>query len=248
MVAPQYFEPTGAGWLRSFFGGALTTCGLRQVGAPCEDEGEALGLHGRIANLPAEQVAWGERWEGDRLLLWCRGVVRETQVFGEDLRLEREIAVVVGEPVITVRDRITNLAETASPFMLLYHCNAGFPLVQATSRLLLASQHTEPSSATPPEALAGLAGFAPPQRGFREQVFTLAPTATAMRQRPSSMTRYQLGPAGDSASLYAGRWRNCPTWSSGRCWESGSMSARWSPLIATPKDERANASAAPCSS
>ena len=56
IVAPEYYEPEGAGALRSFFLGFLTTCGLRNVGSPCEDEGESFGLHGRISNIPAEEV------------------------------------------------------------------------------------------------------------------------------------------------------------------------------------------------
>ena len=30
-VAPQYYEAEGLRWLRSYFGGLLTTCGLRKV-------------------------------------------------------------------------------------------------------------------------------------------------------------------------------------------------------------------------
>ena len=36
-VAPCYFEPEALGWLRSFFGGLLTTCGLTYVGDPAVD-------------------------------------------------------------------------------------------------------------------------------------------------------------------------------------------------------------------
>src|SRR6478672_11022044 len=44
---PAYFEPEGLGWLRTFYGGLLVTCGMTWAGAPCEDEGKSLGLHGR---------------------------------------------------------------------------------------------------------------------------------------------------------------------------------------------------------
>jgi Domain of unknown function (DUF4432) len=36
----------------SFHGGLLVTCGLQNVGPPGEKGGEALGLHGRISNIP----------------------------------------------------------------------------------------------------------------------------------------------------------------------------------------------------
>ncbi len=53
---PAYFEPEGLQWLRSFFGGLLTTCGLTYAGHPTTDEGEELGLHGRISNVPARNI------------------------------------------------------------------------------------------------------------------------------------------------------------------------------------------------
>lgn len=33
-VAPEYYEPETTGWLRSFYGGLLATCGLTYVGGP----------------------------------------------------------------------------------------------------------------------------------------------------------------------------------------------------------------------
>ena len=54
-VHPAYYEPQGIGWLRSFPGGLLTTCGLDQFGLPSQDGSTDLGLHGRISNTPASQ-------------------------------------------------------------------------------------------------------------------------------------------------------------------------------------------------
>ena len=53
-VAPEFFEPEGLGWLRGFYGGLLTTCGLTYVGEPCKDGEEELGLHGRVSYIPAK--------------------------------------------------------------------------------------------------------------------------------------------------------------------------------------------------
>ena len=39
-VGPWYYEPEGQGWLRSFSGGLLATCGLRNIGPACVDEGK----------------------------------------------------------------------------------------------------------------------------------------------------------------------------------------------------------------
>ncbi len=64
LVGNQHFDPTGLGWLRSFPGGMLNTCGLRNVGPPVEDAGEAFGLHGRMSNTPAERVNVAEALAG----------------------------------------------------------------------------------------------------------------------------------------------------------------------------------------
>ncbi|MHC2995629.1 MAG: DUF4432 family protein [Candidatus Atribacteria bacterium] len=53
---PSFFEARGTGWLRNFGGGLLVTCGLTYLGSPGNDKGEGLGLHGRISNLPAEEI------------------------------------------------------------------------------------------------------------------------------------------------------------------------------------------------
>jgi hypothetical protein len=46
---PAFYEPEGLGWLRTFFGGLLTTCGLTYLGAPGIDGEQPLGLHGRYS-------------------------------------------------------------------------------------------------------------------------------------------------------------------------------------------------------
>src|SRR5258708_11179961 len=56
IVAPSYFEPEGSAWLRSFFGGLFTTCGLTQAGQPCVDGDEHLALPLPSATPPAADV------------------------------------------------------------------------------------------------------------------------------------------------------------------------------------------------
>ena len=51
-VGPAYYDDRDAGWMKGFTAGFLTTCGLLNVGAPCVDEGEALGQHGSISHTP----------------------------------------------------------------------------------------------------------------------------------------------------------------------------------------------------
>ena len=55
-VAPAYFDKNGMGFLDSFTGGFLTTCGLTHFGSPSVDDGEELGLHGPIGGTPADDT------------------------------------------------------------------------------------------------------------------------------------------------------------------------------------------------
>ena len=123
IVAPQYFNESGIAFLRSFYGGMLTTCGFMNVGSPCEDNGENLGLHGRISNTPAEEVYAGTEWIEDVPVMKVKGKVREARVFGENIRLEREISCNCSENKITISDTVENYGFKKEPLMLLYHFN-----------------------------------------------------------------------------------------------------------------------------
>ncbi len=183
---PALFEPEGKGWLRTFAGGLMTGCGMTYLGAPCRDAGENLGLHGRLSHLRATGVAASERWEGDECTLRLSGSLRESAMFGENLHLTRVIETRIGSSRIAVRDVVRNEGRARSPLMMLYHINAGWPLVDAGARLLLRGRINDHASSgvktTPrdPDAAAGLElarSFTSPVAGFAEQVFYHDPEA-----------------------------------------------------------------------
>jgi hypothetical protein len=168
---PAFSEQAGAGWLRTFPGGFSTPCGLTQVGSPCEDGAEALGLHGRVASIPAREVRWGGTWKEDEYLIWVEGLVTQTVFFGENISLRRRVWMRLGEPRFWIEDVVENHAFKAVPHMFLQHFNLGFPLVDAGSRLELPAHQT---IARDPEAEAGLDrcfAFEDPQPAYLEQVF-----------------------------------------------------------------------------
>jgi len=176
-VAPQFYEPEGTRWLRSYFGGLLTTCGLRRVGPP--GPGSALtgdGLHGRIGNTPARDVQTSQQWEDNDYVLRVQGVMRETTVFGENLVLERTIETRLGDKRIRVYDAVTNEGFTEMPFMLLYHCNIGWPALDAGSRLLAPSEAVAPRDDTARAGIAHCLEMDSPGAGAAEQVFYHAMT------------------------------------------------------------------------
>ncbi len=164
---PHAFEPEGRGWLRTFYGGLVTTCGLSNAGMANQDGDEALGLHGRISHLPAEEDgAWTE-WDGDQASVAVQGTLREARVFGENLRLTRKITAPVGEARMRIEDRVENAGFKTSPLMLLYHINFGWPLVSEDTEIVAPTRGTEPRDAVAEPGLAAWNRLEAPAAGLR---------------------------------------------------------------------------------
>ncbi|MCF7848184.1 MAG: aldose 1-epimerase family protein [Kiritimatiellales bacterium] len=174
-VHPSYFEPDGLRWLRSFGGGLLAGCGLRNVGSPETEEGMRvdgpLGLHGRLSNTPAENISVVQEWVDGTYRLSVSGVMRECSLFGENLELRRTVSTALGDNSITISDQIINCGVRPSPLMILYHINAGFPLLGAESVIEGHMLSTVPRT---DDAAAGLGEWSrcqPPTEGYAEQCF-----------------------------------------------------------------------------
>jgi len=168
---PDFFEPAGLGWLRTFFGGLMITCGLTAAGAPSEDAAGVHGLHGRATSLPAEDVSLWNTWIGDELEMGVQGTMREAMVFGDYLELRRRITARLGVNSILINDTVTNQGYRASPFMIIYHINIGFPVLSEGSELLTASGRVIPRDKEAEKGIEQFNTFASPQPGYKEQVF-----------------------------------------------------------------------------
>jgi len=171
MVHPAYYSDRGADWLKTFAGGLLTTCGLSTVGAVSQDEGEEQGLHGSIANTPAENVSWSERWEGDDCIFRVSGQVREASVHGPNLLLERTISSSLNSASLTIHDVVENQGMRATPLMVLYHFNFGFPLLTPKSKIYGPSQAVEPINDFSRASLDTWDLFESPAQGQQERVY-----------------------------------------------------------------------------
>lgn len=143
-VHPAFFEPAGLGFLRTFEGGLLCTCGLTYAGAPCTDAGEDLGLHGRVSHTSARSVCLDAKWDGDEYEFWAKGAMREARVFGPNVVLTRTVKARLGESRLFIEDRIVNEGFEPQPLMVLYHINAGFPVVDKGTELIAASREAAP--------------------------------------------------------------------------------------------------------
>ena len=159
-TGPWFSEPEAMGWFRSFPGGLVSTAGLdhtliggddtaEQFNQPHLKTTETYGMMGRVWTLPARLTGYGERWDGDECVLWAEGIVQQTAVFAENLTLRRRVEATVGGRSFRIHDEVENTGHTRSTHMLLYHCNVGFPIVDAGSRLLVPGVGT-PTDPAPP--------------------------------------------------------------------------------------------------
>lgn len=178
-VGPWFYENDAWGWFRAWGGGMVVTCGLDHTLGPGEDSVEhyrqphlftkqAFGIHGRIGGLPARLVGYGERWEGDECVLWAEGEVLQSAIFGEHLVLRRRIEARVGESRFTIHDEVENVGHHETQHMFLYHCNAGFPIVDEGSQLLVPARRTTTDYNVP---IAGYRTLSAPIPDFTEACF-----------------------------------------------------------------------------
>jgi hypothetical protein len=170
----------GLGWLRGFTG-LLNTCGLDHMGGPTEEDADHYnypyrkrvrhGLHGRAAYIPARLAGYGLRWDGDRCTLWAEGEIRQAVMFGEFLVLTRRIEAEAGGTSLTVRDTVENRGFRPTPHAMLYHVNAGFPVVAEGARVVGPVRRTRTFVHDPNATEIGPFEQTAPRSGFREQVY-----------------------------------------------------------------------------
>lgn len=166
-VAPAFYDDKEDGFLKSFTAGFLTTCGLRAVGASCDDDGERLPTHGTIANTPAEHVYWEE--EDDRLVI--HALIKDERIFYHKLVLHREIVCSLKENRLEIHDRIENRGDLHTPAMIMYHMNMGYPLLSENAILHVPSDKVVARDPRAAEDLDTWNVMLPPQPCFAEQCY-----------------------------------------------------------------------------
>jgi hypothetical protein len=177
----EHNDEAGLAWLRSF-SGLLVTGGLDHTFGPAEFDADHFrypfrktvwnGLHGRVANIPARLIGYGEEWKSDDVCtLWAEGEVRQAAVFGEHLRLRRRVEADLGGNTIRLTDTVTNHGFDLTPHMYLYHVNLGWPLIDEDTRLVAPISRTTFSTDSVRQQRASYQRLPAPQDGFVEQVY-----------------------------------------------------------------------------
>ena len=142
----------GLGWLEGF-NEWLCRCGMEWNGQPGSDRfinnrGEEdtmeLTLHGRIANLPAQEVMIiADRDPPYRITL--RGIVHEKMFNGPKLELTSELSIEPGGVrSFRISDAVTNRGGQRQEFQTLHHANFGPPILEEGAKFLCTrrSSHT----------------------------------------------------------------------------------------------------------
>ncbi len=163
-------------WLKGFFAGMLTTCGLSNAGPHCRDnigflENIPFGLHGDISNISADNVCTREEWEDGVYRMTVSGRMEEGRLHGEHLQLRRTIRTELGAKSLRIEDEFTNVGELPQQLMFFYHINIGHPILGEGARFAAPSRKVW---ANTPHAKAGLDIYEKctlPQAGYLEQQF-----------------------------------------------------------------------------
>ena len=185
VVHPSYInlhDRGGLGWLDGF-NEWMVRCGLSFAGHPGEDKfinnvgAEAtmdLTLHGKIGNIPASQVVVVvEKKPPHRIRI--RGRVNEVSSYGPNLSIWTEISTIPGSSAFRISDVLTNHGTFDEEFQIIYHANFGRPLLGEGAKLLTASTKIVPFNENAAKAISEQESYAPPTKGFTEEVFKIYP-------------------------------------------------------------------------
>ena len=144
--SPYNAEPFSEAFRFSQGCGMLYTAGLSNVGAACQDESGAHYAHGMIKNKAAANVCAQGAWEGDAYRMRISGEITEAAFYGRNLKMRRSITAYAGDRSFVLEDSIENRAYAEDQVMLLYHLNAGYPLLSEDARLIAAVNSIEPAT------------------------------------------------------------------------------------------------------
>ncbi len=168
LVNPHLTLTGSYDFLSSFDGGFLYTCGLDNIGAPDLHEGRPVVQHGSFSYLPAENVSTETSWVGEEYHLTIKGKMVFSSLFGHKLVVYRTIKVQYLGSDLEVSDQIVNEGYVPDSFMMMYHTNIGYPLLNENSQLWLDVNKTQGQGDADVEHYGT---FLSPLPGEKEQCF-----------------------------------------------------------------------------
>ena len=166
LTAPQAFNAMDGEFAEQWPGGAMVTCGLDNVGLHTVLDG-IYPTHGRVAHTPAKSFGVQTFWNGENYVLQATGETHQTKMYSRHLSIRRTVETGLYDKTIRIHDVITNYEAEDEPFMLLYHFNFGYPLLQADTMVKVSSAETRQLS----EMVTGYEKMIPPKDGGRAELY-----------------------------------------------------------------------------
>lgn len=170
----------GLGWLEGF-NEWMVRCGLESNGHPGLDKfinnvGDEstmeLTLHGKIANIPAQEVDVSVELQPP-FRIRVSGRVDERSFYGPKLELGTTLFIEPGSSSFIIEDTVTNQGADSQEFELLYHTNFGHPLLEEGATFVAPVDRLTPFNANAARGLKDFGTYAGPTLGFIEQVYCM---------------------------------------------------------------------------
>ncbi len=140
LTGNQWYSPVNMEFMNYWSAGMLCTCGLENAGPSCElPDGMVLPLHGRLSMTPAENLCVRQEWREDDYVIEIEGQMRETRLEGHNLLFTRKISLSLFSNTVRIQDRLENEGFSPFDFMLLYHINFGYPVIDEGTKILMES-------------------------------------------------------------------------------------------------------------
>lgn len=171
MVSPYSFFPLENEFNNIFSGGMMFTCGLLNTGEGNIDKGQFMPEHGRYHSLSSSEVCARFHEEDNAVIL--TGKVIQGQLFAHNLELRRKIKAPIGQNRIIVEDELRNNTPETVEYMLLYHCNFGYPFLDESLKLQLpeCTKIIPGNKFSEGKEIDLRCQFTPPVDGYDERVF-----------------------------------------------------------------------------
>jgi hypothetical protein len=172
MVAAAHADLHGVNFLRSGAGAGLVyTCGLTNVGPEYRDDNAYDIFHGRIRFIAPENAGSTEEFKDGDYVLKISGEMREASLFGEHLTLSREIFTSFNSTGIEIKDIIENRGFEEKEFMIMYHMNCGYPVIDEGVQVFIPSSGIKPMNPPAEKAQSEWDKISGPVDGQAEHVF-----------------------------------------------------------------------------
>lgn len=183
VVNPAYINlesRNGLGWLEGF-NEMVVRCGYEWTGHPVTADGQIYTLHGKAQNTPASYV---EVQIDDQAphAIHVRGLIKESTFKKADLQTMTELTYVPGDTSFKLHDVLTNQADYAHDYQIIYHSNFSQPILEEGAQFLAPVSEVSPFNDYAVKGLDTWKTYLGPTKGFDEMVFNLKPLADANGQ------------------------------------------------------------------